>query len=193
MYSIRKKGGTQVFDLGEEDYVIGTVGRLAIAKNQKLFLTAAQQAIEQGLKAVFLIAGTGPEETALRQLAATLKIEKKIRFLGQVHDRILLYRTLDLFALTSLYEGLPIVLLEAMASGIPVISTDLEGVRYVLEGGRYGTLVGSNNIAELTSAFLRSPSQAQVESARSKIERDFSAINAVEAVSKIYKKWLNKN
>jgi glycosyltransferase involved in cell wall biosynthesis len=183
-----KKEAREFFGLCETDYVIGTVGRLAAAKNQKLFLRAAQQALQQGLKAVFVIAGSGPEEATLRQLAAELGIIKSVKFLGQVDERVLLYRALDRFVLSSLYEGLPIVLLEAMASGIPVVSTDLEGICYVLENGMHGILVPSNNTEMMTAAFLKGPLQQQVITARAKVESDFSAIKAAKRVAELYEK-----
>ncbi len=188
--SLEKKAARQFFGLHEEELIIGTVGRLAVEKNQKLFLKAAQRALQQGLKATFAIAGSGPEEDALRELAAELNITKKIKFLGQVKERALFYRTLDCFALTSLHEGLPIVLLEAMASGVPVISTNLEGSRYVLEEGRHGVIVPSDRVEAMAEAFLKKPSPSQVCSARTRVEADFSALNAAAKVAQVYEQLL---
>ena len=183
---LEKKEAREFFGLHETDCLIGTIGRLAAVKNQKLFLKAAQKAIQSGLKATFLLAGSGPEEQMLRQLAVELRITEHVKFLGQVEERALFYRALDRFALTSLHEGLPIVLLEAMASGIPVISTDLEVACHMLEQGKHGILVASDNLEEMTAAFLKAPSQYQAISARAKVEADFSAIRAAERVTELY-------
>jgi glycosyltransferase involved in cell wall biosynthesis len=188
--ALEKKEARHFFGLRDNDYVIGTVGRLAATKNQKLFLKAAQQALQRGLEATFLIAGSGPEEQMLQQFAVELGIKERVKFLGQVEERALLYRALDLFALTSLYEGLPIVLLEAMASGIPVVSTDLEGVRYVLEEGMHGTMISSDHLTEFANAFLKAPSQDQIMTARARVEVDFSAIRAAESVTQLYERLL---
>lgn len=186
--SLEKKEARKIFGLAENDFIIGTVGRLATEKNQKLFVRAAQQALQQGLKAIFVLAGTGPEEESLKRLAVELGISEHVKFLGQIAERALFYRTLDRFALTSLHEGLPIVLLEAMASGIPVISTDLEGSRYVLEEGIHGIIVPSNHVSAMAEAFLKVPFQHQIMTARTRVEADFSAINAAEKVTRLYEK-----
>ena len=186
-----KKEARAFFGLNAEDYVIGTVGRLALEKNQAMLLKAAAQAMKQGLKAAFVIAGTGPEEMALKKLATQLGINDAVRFLGQVQDRVRLYRALDLFVLTSRYEGLPMVLLEAMASGVPVVSTDLEGIHHALEGGRHGTFIPSEDVEALTHYLLHGDHEKQhksILSARQKVEQNFSARNAVNEVEGLYKK-----
>lgn len=188
--SLEKKEARQFFGIDEQAYVIGTVGRLAAVKNQKLFLKAAHQAIQEGSSAIFVLGGSGPEEEALRRLARELQIEEKVRFLGQVEERNLFYRMLDRFALTSFHEGLPIVLLEAMASGIPVISTDLEGCRYVIEQGVEGVMVPSNQVSAMALAFLQEPNCHQAVLARAKVESHFSALKAAQSVTQLYQQWL---
>ncbi|MFI0347428.1 MAG: glycosyltransferase [Chthoniobacterales bacterium] len=191
--TLEKKEARLRFDLKENEIVIGTVGRLASEKNQKLFLQGAKQSIDRGLYATFLLAGTGPEEVALRLYADELKISEHVKFLGQVNDRISLYRALDLFALTSLYEGLPMVLLEAMASGIPVLSTDLEGIRHALENGYYGTLIPSGDAEALADGFLNHANERGKElaaSARQHVEKNFSARKSVKQISELYYKLL---
>ena len=186
---LEKKEARRRFGLDENAVVIGTVGRLASEKNQKLFLQAAKRAIDRGLCATFLIAGTGPEEEALRAYAGELKISEHVKFLGQVHDRVSLYRALDLFALTSLYEGLPMVLLEAMASGIPVVSTDLEGIRNALEGGRHGMLILSGDAEALANEFFSHADERKKElaiSAQQHVGKNFSARKAVEQMGELY-------
>lgn len=188
--SLEKKEARQFFGFQENETIIGTVGRLAVEKNQKLFLKAAQKSLQQGLKAKFVIAGSGPEEESLRLLARELRISDQVKFLGQIKERALFYRSLDRFALTSFHEGLPIVLLEAMASGIPVISTDLEGARYVLEQGRHGVIVPSDDVEAMAAAFLQTPSGQQIHLARVKVEADFSALTATQKVEQLYEQLL---
>lgn len=183
----------QFFSLPKKGLLIGTAARLAPEKNQKLFLEAAAQATEQGLSATFVIAGSGSEENNLRALAGKLGIDDRIYFLGQVEERVLFYRTLDLFALTSNYEGLPMALLETMASGVPVVSTDLEAIHEALEGGVHGTLVPCHDRERLTQAFLQQGSPLQKEkaiTARKKVEADFNALNVARRVEELYQKLL---
>lgn len=188
-----KKEARAFFGFNIEDQIIGTVGRLASEKNQAMFLKAAAQAIAKGGKAIFAIAGTGPEEQSLRHLAEQLGLSNHVRFLGQVQNRVLLYRALDLFVLTSYYEGLPMVLLEAMASGVPVVSTDLEGIHHALEGGLHGTLIPSNDVEILSSFFLNAHQEHREKlaiSACSHIKNYFSASKAVDEVGALYKTLL---
>jgi glycosyltransferase involved in cell wall biosynthesis len=188
-----KKEARLFFNLPSEAFVVGTVGRLAPEKNQALFLKAARTALEKGLKATFLIAGTGPEEAVLKKLTAQLGITHCVRFLGQVQDRVQLFRALDLFVLSSRYEGLPMVLLEAMASGIPVVSTDLEGIHHALEGGRHGLLIPSGDEEALSDCLLHSNERIQHESLRSarlKVESDFSAQKAAKKLENLYQSLL---
>lgn len=190
---LEKQEARRHFHLSKEDFVIGTVGRLASEKNQLMFLQAAKGALESGFKAVFLIAGTGPEETTLRSYADQMGITKHVRFLGQVQDRVSLYRTLDLFVLTSIYEGLPMVLLEAMASGIPVISTALDGIVNALESGCHGTLIPTRDTQKLMHQFLHY-NEDQLKkyalSARLHVKNNFSANKAVCKISELYQALL---
>ena len=184
------------FGLNKRDFIIGSVGRLALEKNQTLFLQAAAQALAQGLSATYLLAGTGPQEERLQNLVAELGIKDHVRFLGHVEDRVRLYRALDLFVLTSHYEGLPMALLEAMASGVPVVSTDLAGIHHALEGGRHGILIPPGDLEALTQCLLHDNNtkfQQSALSARQKIETDFSAQHAVKKLEKLYESLvLNK-
>ncbi|MFZ4116718.1 MAG: glycosyltransferase [Chthoniobacterales bacterium] len=184
-----KKEARTFFNLPPEAYVVGTAGRLAPEKNQQMLLQAAAKARERGCTAVFVIAGTGPEEHSLRELAAQLGIVDAVRFLGQVQHRVQFYHALDLFVLTSRYEGLPMVLLEAIASGIPVVSTDLEGIHHALEGGRYGTLIPLDDVEALTRIFDFSQEKQPhlLLHARQKVENDFSAKNATRKLENLYR------
>lgn len=181
-----------LFGLDTQKMVIGTVGRLAPEKNQTLFLKAVARAVAQGLKATYVIAGTGPEEGNLKNLARELGLEEEIHFLGQVQDRIRLYRALDLFVLTSHYEGLPMALLEAMASGVPVISTDLEGIHHALEGGCHGRLISPDNVEGLAHCLLYDDHATRTQSilsARQRVEDAFSAQQAIKKTEKLYQSF----
>ncbi|MBX9742612.1 MAG: glycosyltransferase [Chthoniobacterales bacterium] len=182
------------FSLPKSGLIIGTAARLAPEKNQKLFLEAAAQAIQEGLLATFVIAGSGPEEKNLKALVNKLGISERVCFLGQIEERVLLYRAFDLFALTSDYEGLPVALLEAMASGIPVVSTDLKAIHDVLEGGLHGTLLPCHAKEKFAQAFLQCGSPLQKEkamTARKKVETDFSSLNLALKVEALYWKLLS--
>jgi glycosyltransferase involved in cell wall biosynthesis len=101
-------------------------------------------------RGVLLIAGEGPEEDALRGLAGA-----NVRFLGARDDIAALMRACDAFVLSSVVEGLPMVLLEAAASGLPCVATDVGGVREIVLDGHTGFVVPPGDPAALAAAMSR--------------------------------------
>jgi glycosyltransferase involved in cell wall biosynthesis len=138
-----------------------SVGRFKAVKNHPLLLRAfAKLAQRSGARLMFL--GTGAGEVTLRALAEELGIADQVIFAGFQHDPTPFYRTADLFVLSSDYEGFGNVIVEALACGTPVVSTNCPcGPAEILDNGRFGRLVpvgdadalGSSLIAELDAQF----------------------------------------
>jgi glycosyltransferase involved in cell wall biosynthesis len=110
-------------------------------KNFSLFLKVASSVLRVHPGVIFVIAGTGPLESQLREEAATLGIAGHIRFLGHVTDRVGLYDALDTLMMTSDFEGTPMTLLEAMASGLPVVASAVDGIAEVCIHGKNALMV----------------------------------------------------
>ncbi len=125
--------------IGPECWVAGTVGRLATEKNQALLLRAAAPLVGPGARLV--VVGDGPLLPALSQLASSLGIAPFVHLLGARRDVPDVLNALDVFVLCSDTEGLPLVLPEAMATGLPVVSTSVGGIPTVIEEGETGFLV----------------------------------------------------
>jgi glycosyltransferase involved in cell wall biosynthesis len=127
-------------------------GRLVPQKRFDLFLQVlAQVSKKRPIQGV--IAGDGPLRAELEALAARLGLlPGVVQFLGQISDTSCLYRQADLLLLTSDYEGTPNVVLEAMASGVPVIATRVGDVPELLGEGSRGRVVAPGDIAGLVSA-----------------------------------------
>jgi glycosyltransferase involved in cell wall biosynthesis len=120
-----------------EGPVIGTVARLRAEKNLARLLRACAALHRDGLAFRLVVIGDGPEEGRLRALAAELGIGGITRFAGHVPDPAAAYRAMDVFALSSDTEQMPFSVMEAMASGLPVASTDVGDVATMLgEEGR---------------------------------------------------------
>jgi glycosyltransferase involved in cell wall biosynthesis len=126
---------------GDADGRIITVGTLKAVKNQALLIRAFAR-LRQRRAARLMILGAGALESELKRLAASLGVADHVIFPGFAADPWPYYASANLFALSSDYEGYPLVLIEAMLCGLPIVSTDCEsGPREILDGGKYGRLV----------------------------------------------------
>lgn len=173
-------------------YVAGGIGRLAREKN---FAMLAQLAARQP-EVVFVIAGSGPERDRIAALASELGVDSRLRLLGTVLDRPLFYRALDAFILPSLYEGLPMAILEAMCSGVPIISSRLEGIAAVIDEEREGLLAKPGAVADFSRQLARlkeSPDLGEylARAARAKASSQFSASVTARRIESIYRQELS--
>jgi glycosyltransferase involved in cell wall biosynthesis len=147
-----------------EHFLIGTVGRLEEQKGLQYLLDAVRILRRGGKNAFLLVAGSGREEARLREQATRDGIEDAVFFLGPRRDIPELYRAMDVFALPSLWEGGPITLLEAMASGLPVVATPVGFVPEVVRDGVNGFLVPLRNpalLADVLWGLREDPARAE--------------------------------
>lgn len=144
----------EILSEGEGPLVV-SIGRLVPQKGQSYFVKGAAEVLKTYPRAVFCIAGDGPLKSELLNLIGALGISSQVRLLGNRQDIPDLLAACDLFVLTSLYEGLPMVLLEAMSAGAPVICTNIPGVTDVITNGETGLLVPSQNVMHLAEAICR--------------------------------------
>lgn len=140
--------------LPQDAWVVGNAGRLHPDKDQATLIRGFAQALPQ-LPAGSLLAimGSGRLEALLKALAAELGVSDSVRFLGQVAHGRRYFRAFDVFALSSDHEPFGMVLLEAMAAGVPVIGTDCGGGREVVQG--VGELFPLGGVDSLASALQR--------------------------------------
>ncbi|HTM46915.1 MAG TPA: glycosyltransferase, partial [Polyangiaceae bacterium] len=124
--------------IAETAWVVGTVGRLAPEKNQALLIDAMAPLL--GPDRELVIVGDGPERKALERRIAALPQRRHVHLLGARDDVEHILPAFDAFALTSHTEGLPLVVLEAMATGLPVISTAVGGIPDIIQHGVTGLL-----------------------------------------------------
>lgn len=140
------------FGIKDDAFVIGTVGRLSKEKNQILLLRAALK-MKQRREVKFVIVGEGPEEKELRRFVKENNLDEKVIFTGLLKDVHKVYPALDIFTLTSVTEGVPLTVLEAMAAHCPVVATRVGGIPEILEDGRSGLLAESQNVDELVAKY----------------------------------------
>lgn len=133
------------------------LGRLVDRKGQALLLEAAALLAREGVALELTIAGDGPNRQALEAFAAELGIAGQVHFTGVVgqDEALRLYRETDIFCLPSLSEGLPAVLMEAMACGVPVVATRIDANAELVEDGQNGLLVGAGDADALAEGLRR--------------------------------------
>ncbi len=157
-----------------------TVGRLEREKGHAILLEAIAELTRSGIPIRLELVGTGSQLSALRSQAAELGVADRVRFAGGVgqdtiRDR---YTQADAFCLPSLGEGVPVVLMEAMATGLPVVASRLMGIRELVEDGVSGLLVRPGCPHEMAMAMERLAGDAELrrclgEAGRSKVVADF--------------------
>jgi glycosyltransferase involved in cell wall biosynthesis len=138
--------------LPSDALVIGGMGRLVPQKNFARFLDVAARVLAKNPSAVFVVAGTGPQEEELKAKAALLGINERVRFLGHVSDRLALYHAFDVLLMTSDFEGTPMVLLEAMSCGLPVLASAVDGIAEVCRNGHDAILLPPGDVAGFAAA-----------------------------------------
>lgn len=127
--------------------LVGIVGRLVEIKNHKLFFDAAK-VLKDKFKDTdikFLVIGDGKLREELEKYSYEIGLGDSVKFLGWRKDLGPIYADLDIVALTSLNEGTPVSLIEAMASGKPVVSTEVGGIKDIVFEGKTGFLIKENN------------------------------------------------
>jgi len=140
--------------LPRQTLLVGIVARLVPIKNHLCFLESARLILQNFDNVRFLIIGDGELRTYLEQKTRDLGLESRVIFMGFQHDLVKIYASLDIVTLSSFNEGLPVALIEAMAAGKPVISTNVGGVGDLILDGDNGLLVPSNDPAALAEAIL---------------------------------------
>ena len=175
--------------------LVGAVGRLNGEKDYPNFLEAARLLLEKRSDVYFMIVGKGELEGELRRLAETSGVASRVKFLGHSHDVRALFEEMDVYVLSSTREGLPNTVLEAMAMEVPIVSTDVDGVREAVEDGRDAVLVparDSQKLAEAIDTVLTNPAlrASLVRNARTKVESEFSFARRTRTVEDIYRRLL---
>lgn len=136
--------------------LVGIVGRLVPIKNHKMFLEVAAGMKKSPIwpRVKFVVIGDGEMRGYIEEYAEKLGLKDRLVFTGWVEDLVPVYADLDVVALTSLNEGTPVSLIEAMASVRAVISTDVGGVRDLVEDGVNGLLVKSGDVVSFSNRLI---------------------------------------
>lgn len=178
--------------IAADQLAILAVGRFVEAKNHAGMLRAFARVMEVHPDALLLFAGQGPLEGSVRVLAAALHVADSVRFLGIRRDIPDLMRASDVYLISSLWEGLPNVLLEAAASGLPAVATNVGGNASAVRDGVSGRIVPPNDDAALAAAVIEVLNMSQAarrswgDAARQSAQTNFSLESVVDRWLDLY-------
>jgi glycosyltransferase involved in cell wall biosynthesis len=186
------RGRRAEWGFSDGDVVVGYVGRLVPVKDVGTLIRAVALAGQRLPRLKMVIAGDGECRQSLEQLVRELDIPDRVRFVGWQRDLLQLYAAFDIFALSSLNEGTPVALIEAMAAGVPVVATAVGGVADVVRHDETGILVPPRNPSALADAINRTATQplrsAQLaERARTIVASRYGADRLVTDILGLYK------
>ena len=169
-------------------------GELSTNKNLGQVLRAWRLVLQAVPDAILLVAGEGPQSAGLRRLAARLGIARSVSFLGHRRDLPQLLAQARVVVSASRREGLPRVILEAMAAARPVVATDIRGHRDLIEHGRTGFLVPPRDPAAMAGAMIQlltEPTLAAAMGERaSQLASGYAVERVVAVMDDIYREWL---
>jgi glycosyltransferase involved in cell wall biosynthesis len=173
--------------------MIGWVGRHFPQKRPEDVIRAARRVLDRIPEATVVLAGGGPDIERTRAGAAD---DQRIRVLGQVDDVASVYAAIDVFLLASAWEGLPRTVLEALAAGVPVVSTRVSGVEEVIRQGTNGFLLepgDSQGLGDAVIQILLDPSLAasMSEAARRTITAEYSDQRMVDRTAALYEEVID--
>jgi glycosyltransferase involved in cell wall biosynthesis len=172
--------------------LVGTVARLDRSKALDVFLESAKIIVSSEPSTRFVIGGTGPLETELKDKIKQLRLEGFVNMVGFVDDVPSFLNSLDVYVLSSDYEGLGLAILEAMACGLPVVATNVGGVPEVVLDGETGFLVPPRQPRTMAQAIVRllvdsDLAKTMGKVGRSRVEEVFDAKVMAEKTARVYR------
>jgi N-acetyl-alpha-D-glucosaminyl L-malate synthase BshA len=185
--------------IDKQENVIIFVGRLCYVKGVKYLIQAMNIITKENRKVKLLIIGDGEERQNLENFVKELNLENNVIFLGNFHnEKIPEYMSAsDIFVLPSLSEGFPVVILEAMACGLPIVATNVGGIPYIIKERENGFLVMPKNAEQIAEKVLYLIENKNIlkEISENNKERvkDYNLNNVVEKLEKIYFYVKNKS
>ncbi|MHC4430422.1 MAG: glycosyltransferase [Planctomycetota bacterium] len=194
--SVDKSEARRMLGLSPEAFVFGTVGRLAPTKGLGFLVEAFSRAKEHIPSAQLVLLGDGPARAQLERQALDSSCGGSIHFLGHKDNIEQLYRAMDVFVLSSIAEGMPRAILEAMAAGVPCIATEVGGIPEIINSPEVGLLVRPSDPDALAGAMVTLAGttgeqlQKLAEKASARIRRFYSHDVVREKLRKLYESEL---
>jgi glycosyltransferase involved in cell wall biosynthesis len=177
----------------DDKQVIGFVGRLSPEKGIGYLLRAVSNLINEGQDVCAVIVGDGEQAGALREEARALQMADRVIFTGNRNDTPMLYAAMDVFVLPSLQEAFPMVILEAMACGVPIVATRVGDVAEIIEPGKTGLLVETKDVMALQAAIEevlthQNEAERMSSAALARAEKNFSSVAMAKQYYVLYER-----
>lgn len=192
-------GFRAAMEIPQNGFVVGHLGRLAPEKNLEFLTKAIVTFLKRNSKAHFLLVGIGPWKNAIRDMFLREGLAERLHSVGILNDPLLAsaYHAMDVFAFASKSETQGMVLTEAMAAGVPVVSLDAPGAREVVVDRRNGALVGSESIEQFSAALqwvasLPSKRMQHVKRAAEDTAQEFSMSRSADKALILYENLQEK-
>lgn len=180
--------------------IVLSIGRFTFQKGYLLALLALKKVKESGLNFIWKIIGDGPQMEEIQFHVHALGLSNQVVLLGKQNKTEVnkAYQDADIFLLTSVYEGLPNVVLEAMAMQLPVIATNVGGVKEIIENPSLGLIAENYDVDALAahlSFLIKYPQERKIiaSNSRKQIEEKFSIHQQIEKFRIVYEQILEKN
>lgn len=193
--NLDSKDKKREWSIDPSDRVVGSITRLSEQKAPADFVRMANEILKNNPKVSFLLVGDGPLRGKIQNLIDRLKISKKVIMTGLRHDIPELLAVMDVFVLSSLWEGLPRVFSQAMAMGLPIVATNVDGAPEAIKDGVNGFLVPSKDFTTLAQRALQlieDPKLAQKmgEAGRRMVYPDYCVKEMVRKTEHLYMKLI---
>jgi len=173
-----------------------SVGRLVSGKGLSLLLDAVKDLLDKGKDVRLTLVGDGPDRPALEAQAASLGVSQRVAFAGWMDQDALhkLYRRSDVAVMSSFAEGVPVVLMEAMATGIPCVAPRITGIPELIRDGADGLLFTASNVAEMATAITQLMDEPDLRrrmavSARARIADKYNLEKNVDGLATVFSEW----
>lgn len=183
--------------LKNDDLIIGMVSKLEKRKGYKYYLRVAKKVVESFPNVKFLIIGNGPEYKRLVKKTKKMNLDKNIIFTGYRTDIADVFSILDVKVLTSLWEGLPRVLVQAAAVAKPIVTFDVDGAWEIVEEDKNGFIVPMRDIEAMTNKLKlliedKRLRERMGEFSQEKVSNAWTIENMVKETDKVYKNLIDK-
>lgn len=188
-----RKAKRKELNIKDKDLVIGHIGRFVKQKNHEFLIDIFNEIHKQNKNTILLLAGDGPLKEEIQNKVKKIGLEKNVQFLGQRNDANELYQAMDAFVLPSLYEGLPVVGVEAQAAGLPCfLSTDMTKETKVLDSTQFISLTHdtkywADKILKEVKTFERKDSSREIT------DNNFNIKKEIRKIEKQYQQLLERS